>query len=218
MPHLSSVQNPTTRVYQAPVMMTYACACITGVRLGCVVFFALVGLHVTPSGAINTESTRATLQGLLGIHVAIEELTPEVESAGLTTRQLQTDVELRLRLAGIRVLTREERDSVVGKPWLYVHVNVLLNQLLGLTVYHISVELYQSVSLDTDAVASGGAATWGIATTGTHALSDLSRVHHKVRDLVDEFINAYLSANPRPTGGPVLSQRPDRRGVRARTR
>jgi hypothetical protein len=99
-----------------------------------------------------------------------------------------------------------------------VHVTVLLNQLLGLTVYHIAVELKQNVSLDTEAVASEGAATWSIGTTGTLAMNDLSRVREKVSDLVDAFTNAYLSANPRPTGGPVLSQRPDRRGVRARTR
>ena len=33
----------------------------------------------------------------------------EVERAGLTKQQLQTDVELRLRQAGIRVLTEQEQ-------------------------------------------------------------------------------------------------------------
>ena len=49
-------------------------------------------------------------------------------------------------------------------------------------------------------------------------MNDLSRVREKVRDLIDEFSNAYLSArvNPRPTGGPYESKHPDRRGVRAR--
>ena len=181
---------------------------IARVRLEGAVLCALLGLSVTPSGASNTEATRATLQGLLGIHVVMEEFTPEVESAGLLRQQLQTEVELRLRLAGIRVLTQEERLKVVGHPVLSINVHVLLNQLLGLTVYHISVALYQAVSLDTGAVAGGGGATWGIATMGSLALNDLARVREQVRALIDEFSNAYLSVNPRPTGGPVLSPAP----------
>src|SRR5262249_6793377 len=138
------------------------------------------------------------------VAVTIEDLTPEVESAGLLMQQLQTDVELRLRLAGIRVLTREEGLRVVGKPVLAIHVNVLLNQLLGLTVYNILVGLYQSVSLETGAV-SERASTWSTGTTGILAMNDLSRIREKVRDQVDQFINAYLSVNPRPTGGPAPS-------------
>src|SRR5215510_4222696 len=135
-------------------MATTARPCIPRVGFGGAVLCVLLGLSVAPCGAINTEATRATLRGLLGVQVIIEEFTPEVESAGLLRQQLQTEEELRLRLAGIRVLTQEERLQVLGHPMLSINVHVLLNQLLGLTVYHIAVALYQSVSLDTGAVAS----------------------------------------------------------------
>ena len=189
-------------------MAASARPCIAHVRLGGAVLCALLGLSVTPSGASNTEATRATLRGLLGVQVVMGAFTPEVESAGLLRQPLHTEVELRLRLAGIRVLTPEERLRVVGHPVLAVNVHVLLNQLLGLTVYHISVALYQAVSLDTGVVASEGGATWYIATMGTLATSDLSRVREHVRDLIDAFSDAYLSVNPRPTGGPVLAPAP----------
>ena len=189
-------------------MAASARPCIARVRLGGVVLCALLGLSVTPSGASNTEATRATLRGLLGVQVVMDAFTPEVESAGLLRQPLHTEVELRLRLAGIRVLTSEERLRVVGHPVLAINVHVLLNQLLGLTVYHISVALYQSVALDTGAVASERASTWDIATMGTLAMNDLTRVREYVRDLIDAFSDAYLSVNPRPTGGPVLAPAP----------
>ena len=189
-------------------MAASARPCIARARLGGAVLCALLVLTVTPSGASNTEATRATLRGLLGVQVVMDAFTPEVESAGLLRKPLHTEVELRLRLAGIRVLTPEERLRVVGHPVLAINIHVLLNQLLGLTVYHISVALSQAVSLDTGAVASEGGATWDIATMGTLAMSDLSRVREHVRDLIDAFSDAYLSVNPRPTGGPVLAPTP----------
>jgi hypothetical protein len=42
------------------------------------------------------------------VHVLVESLPPEIEQAGLTTQQLLTDIEIRLRQAAIHVLTREE--------------------------------------------------------------------------------------------------------------
>jgi hypothetical protein len=81
-----------------------------------VVLWCLLGLVGIESWAMDTEDTRATLRGVEGVLVVVEDLGDDVEQAGLTRQQLQTDVELRVRQAGIRVLTRAEREGMPGTP------------------------------------------------------------------------------------------------------
>src|SRR2546425_3316356 len=69
------------------------------------------------------EGARETLRGLKGVGVVVERVSPDAERDGLTQSQLQTDVELRLRKAGIPALTQEECRATPGHPFLYVNVN-----------------------------------------------------------------------------------------------
>jgi|SoiMethySBSTD1v2_1073268.scaffolds.fasta_scaffold3308556_1 hypothetical protein len=111
MPQLCSVRNPTSHVYPS---LTHACPCRVRIHRAGIVLVALLGLLVPPSWADDSQSARNSLRGLLGVEVIVEDLKPEVERAELSRTQLQTDVELRLRQSGIRVLTEEERYGVVG--------------------------------------------------------------------------------------------------------
>jgi hypothetical protein len=106
-------------------------------------------LLLASSGAqgFDTETTRATLRGLEGVHVVVEALKAEAERDGLTRTQIQTDVELRLRKAGIRVFTQQEVVHIPGQPWLYVRVGTLKHPGLELYVDSIDVELRQWVYL-----------------------------------------------------------------------
>lgn len=65
---------------------------------------------------------RATLKGLSGVNVFLNlsEDNPSLEKDGLTESQIQTDVEIRLRKAGIRVLTVEETKELPRRPVLSV--------------------------------------------------------------------------------------------------
>lgn len=45
-----------------------------------------------------------------------------------------------------------------------------------------------------------GAATWNSSWTGSVGRDNSSAIRDRVKDTVDEFINAYLSVNPRSTG------------------
>src|SRR5438128_12486274 len=117
------------------------------VLVGLAVLWGIIGLSVSRSGAQDSELSRATLRGLPGVEVIVANLKPEVERAGLTKEQLQTDVELQLRKAGIRVFTSEESRRVQGQPWLYVEVHALLSSH-GLVVYNILVMLNQRAFLE----------------------------------------------------------------------
>src|SRR2546425_12694340 len=117
------------------------------VFVGLAVLWGIVGLSGAESwGAMMGDSgqARATLRGLSGVGVIIENLPdPEVERAGLTRQQLQTDVELQLRQAGITVLTWEETPKTPGAPSLYVRVNVWVHSDRP-PFFNIDVELNQA--------------------------------------------------------------------------
>jgi hypothetical protein len=172
-------------------------ACITGELLAA----ALLVMISAPVWGLDTEATRETLRGLTGVHIAVEEVEPDLERAGLRRSQLQTDAELRLRKAGIRVLTREEFLATLGRPYLYIRVTALKEESrtgrpLGYAAFG-EVSLNQLVWLERDPAITGGGETWssrGILTSVDP--SSVRSIRESVADQVDWFINAYLAVNP----------------------
>ena len=135
-----------------------------------------------------------TLRGLKGINVLVEGLGPETESTGLTEQQIQTDVELKFRMAGIKVLTGEERFTELGSPYLYVNLTAMKLRSRSYT-YSIYISLNQEALIVRNNVKDYSATTWNRRGMGTANSSTTIRNH--IKDLVDEFINAYLSVNPK---------------------
>ena len=88
----------------------------------------------------DLDMDRATLRGLNGVQVVIEALTPKMEEDGLAAKQLQTDVELRLRAAGIPVLSQAEALNTKGMPYLYVNIRAKSSDD-GLYGYSVEVDL-----------------------------------------------------------------------------
>jgi len=84
-----------------------------------------------------------------------------------------------------------------GCPYLYVNVQVFKNPA-RFYAYSAKVELRQRVTLVHNPAVSILAGTWSatgtIGTVGSHKLASL---RDNVRDLTDQFINAYLAANPK---------------------
>lgn len=174
------------------------------VLVGLAIMWGIVGLAAFESDAADDEVTRATLYGLSGISVVIESLGPDIEGAGLSKPQLQTDVELQLRQAGLRVLTQEEWAQVPGRPWMYVNVQVLLIDH-GLAVYSIRVEVNQDAHLAANN-AFADLATWDRGGIGATEMANMPTcVRNGLRDLVDAFIDAYFSANPHPADNTALA-------------
>src|SRR2546426_2758384 len=116
--------------------------------------------------------------------------------AGVTTQQLQTDVEWQLRQAGIPVLTKEQAFRLQGAPYVYVYVH-LVPHPIGLTVYTILVEVNQRASLDLNG-SSAYVSTWSTQRLGTLGSRHLATVRNDLRSQVDHFIHVYRSVNPPP--------------------
>ena len=68
---------------------------------------------------------------------------------GLTEDILRTDVELKLRLAGIKILSIEEQLKTLGMPWLYLNINTLTLPSGVLFSWTVFLHLRQEVDLRT---------------------------------------------------------------------
>jgi hypothetical protein len=146
--------------------------------------------------AQDIQQTRNTLRGLSGVYVMPEN--PQEEDAikgGLSEDATRTDVELKLRVAGIRVLSREEWEQELGRPYLYVRLNVVKGGVLGGYMYDITLEFKQYVTLVRSPSAQAYGATWSTGYMGyTPQLRD---IRDRMKDRIDNFIDAYLSINPK---------------------
>lgn len=158
----------------------------------------LVFSLVSSALAINGRSNRATLRGLKGVGILVEQLPPEVEREGLVRNQLQMEAESKLRMAGIKVLTREECLKTPGEPYLYININVNIAKTESdIYPYTIDVMLIQKVSLLRTPEQITYAVTWSTGGVGSIGKPILSQLRDNVEEMVDLFINAYLGENPK---------------------
>ena len=80
----------------------------------CLAVTIAVGTTSSPVVAQDNNFSRATLKGISIVPVVVENLPPGASALGLTKDVIQTDVELKLRLAGMRVVTPGDSANLPG--------------------------------------------------------------------------------------------------------
>jgi hypothetical protein len=151
--------------------------------------------------AVDTELSRSTLRGIKGIRVGVEPLDPKIEGNGLTENQIQADVESKLRNAGIKVLSEEEWLEEEGFPYLYI--KVIPMETYEKYFAYLEIEFIQAAILVInpglnvdDKINPRPVVTWSVSVLGKGF--DLNYIRDRIKDLVDQFLDAYLSVNPKP--------------------
>ena len=130
------------------------------------------------------------LKGLKGVYVLVEALDPAETTIDLTKDRIRAVTEMALRRNGIRVLTFEEIRGTRGNPFVYVSVG------MGRTSFNVSVDFKENVRLERSPTTQVLSATvWNANVTGTHG-GDADSIIKSLDELVDEFCNDYLKANP----------------------
>jgi hypothetical protein len=164
----------------------------------CLALWALTG----PTGFTDSdhqERGRETLVGLHGIGLHVKELSWEVERDGLTRAQIQRDVELKLRIAGINIVHRTEEWADPRVPGLYINVSTYKTSDMPLYAFSISIEFRQVVLLNTIPPDDIGvvAITWIDGMVGAVGSKNVNLIRYSIKELVDVFINDYLRMNPK---------------------
>ena len=156
------------------------------------VVVASILLFCSTITAQNSKERRKSLEGITGFYVSIGQLDNAIEKEGLTASQVRTAVESQLSNAGITVLTKEKSFQAPGKPLLGIDLAIGGKQ--GLYPYALDISVRQMVKLERDPAVTVYAATWSVGSAG---IASLSNIRDAVGDLLDEFINDWLSVNPK---------------------
>ncbi|MHC4456609.1 MAG: hypothetical protein ACYS0I_05860 [Planctomycetota bacterium] len=147
---------------------------------------------------LNPQENLSYLAGLNGIYVQVESLKQDAKKFGLTEQALQTDVEARLRLNGIKILSQEQWSQTPGQPSLHIEVNVQLREQQQIAAMNLSVKCKQDVLLKRDPnIVCTGVTTWQRSDVTLTRVGFVKKVHENIGNYVDEFINDYFAANPR---------------------
>ncbi len=157
--------------------------------------FAVIG-PVSTSYALDNEKTRASLSGLPGFYLVVEDLRVEIEEDGLTRNEIHAFAGKLLADAGIRLFSMDEWQEAPGSPWIYLYAHVMRRGYGDDRVYvfNISVEVKQRVNL---AGKPGSeeihATTWSRSILGKSAwIEDIKK---GVEICVQDFVEAYNSVN-----------------------
>lgn len=149
-------------------------------------------------------SEMESLRGLKGVEVLIEEFGPDLENYYLSVSQIQIDVESKLRKAGIEILTAEENEKIqpLRKPYLYIKINSYKLPFRRETfAFNIAIALNQKVLLRGHPDSKRKtfyAPTWYTSFVGGVGGKNIPEILEVLKELMDKFISAYHTANPRP--------------------
>lgn len=153
-------------------------------------------LFCPTAGFSFTADKRDTLRGLKEISVLVEYLPDDVEREGLNREHLQRDIEVRLRQAGLHVLTISEVADSPGAPYLYVAVYPITGPSVNSNAYAVALTLKQLVQLSRNPTTELFATTWEgpmqLSSQGDHRVLD---IRTRILDAVGRFIIDYRDVN-----------------------
>lgn len=152
----------------------------------------LVGVAAVAS-ANDSQAERASLRGLTDLTVVVEDLSAAAQKTGLKALDLQGDAQQRLRRAGITL--KADADA-----YLYVQITVADPGGTLPLAYVINVSLMQDVTIPRDLQLRTPlqCPTWWVNSLGMASADRVrSAVSDRVHEFVDQFINAFVSVNPK---------------------
>ena len=159
------------------------------ILLGLTLYWPTIGFSFTAD-------KRDTLRGLKEITVLVEYLPDDVEREGLNREHLQHDIEVRLRQAGLHVLTISEVANSPGAPYLYVAVYPITGPSVNSNAYAVALTLKQLVQLSRNPTTELFATTWEgpmqLSSQGDHRVLD---IRTRILDAVGRFIIDYRDVN-----------------------
>jgi hypothetical protein len=159
--------------------------------------FAAVMLATGTAGELTDK--QLSLAEIDTLYVFVQGLTEETKREGLTTEQIQSAVEDKLKQMGIKVVPEEESLKIAGSPVLYVNISANKRTRTPAFVYHVDVGILQKVILVREPKIRTMSITWNKGQLGyCPSISLAKSLRETVGYLMDRFQEDYRAANPKP--------------------
>lgn len=158
------------------------------------------------SGAQAHSLGKENLQGMKAIYIAVEDINSDIGTTNLTTKQIETDVQLKLQKAGIRTATEDEWINNENIGSLNLNINLLrppdklagVDNLSRLIVYTIQLNIYDIIRQKREPSKHTLAATYMVTSQmGIIGTNELGRLRSTIGNSVDAFVKDYLAMNPK---------------------
>jgi len=175
-------------------------------QLSKIIFILIISLFIHPLTSYSEAELELTeehirrepLKGIEGVYVLIESLFPVTKELGITEESLKTKVELKLRLAGIKISSREEL-VLNFYPVLYVDLSTVRWAVgdISLYAFNIDITLRETAYIKRNNK-SILAATWKSGGIGIHGKQEiLEQINNMLQVILNRFLNDYLAVNPK---------------------
>lgn len=156
-----------------------------------------LSIAVAPAPADTTAAAASPLAGITDIAVYVEPLAPEIEEQGITAGVVGAAVVARLKESGLSVPNIDATVLDPTAPTLHVDILTVAQEGADQVIYSIRVEFTQTVRLDRDpGIVVYRVPTWSIGGVAIGAREWRDSMLNDVRAYTDEFIKAYIAANP----------------------
>ena len=154
-------------------------------------------IAVDTKGFIKSDAQ--ILKSMKGVSVGVSDISVEAKKEGLSTLHIQTNVELRLRQAGIKVFEMTERKDIINRSHLSVNITCVKQGEEPVYAFSVNVELGDTVTLHRDPqVVVFYATTWKREEVGiVGSIKLVDSIRNIVDHITDAFLNDYLKANPK---------------------
>ena len=141
-------------------------------------------------------SIAGPLKGLPGVSVVVGIVAKgESGKTSLTQGTITRIVEMKLRMAGVKVLSREESLLAAGKPVMAVDISIRTRD--ALLYGNIAITVYEKACLERDKSTCDHFVTWQKSGTFSTKRNDAAQlIQDGVIKYMDDFLNDYLKANP----------------------
>lgn len=138
-----------------------------------------------------------SLTDIKELSIVVQGVTEETKKVGLSAERIQATVEEKLKETGIKVVSTEEAEMILGSPSLYVNISARKRERVAAFMFHVDVGVLQEVELVRDPMIQIMSITWKKGTIGhCPSRSFVKAVRETVGHLMDKFCEDYRKANP----------------------
>lgn len=163
---------------------------------------ALIAVMCAPVVWTARASDRLTekqlsLTGIKELSIVVQGVTEETKKVGLSAERIQAMVEEKLKETGIKVVSAEEAEMILGSPSLYVNISARKRERVAAFMFHVDVGILQEVELVRDPMIQIMSITWKKGRIGEcHSRKLVKAMQEVVGYLMDQFCEDYRKANP----------------------
>ena len=121
---------------------------------------------LSASSAEQLTDKQYSLSEIKALYIFVQGLSAEMDKAGLTREQIESEVRSKLKQLDVKVVSEEEGLKLAGSPVLYVKVTARKRKRLSAFIFHVEAGLLQKVSLVREPRIQAMSITWNKGSLG----------------------------------------------------